>query len=64
MSEPLKPSATLLVKLGSIIVHADELLAPGGHAFDRIALQQLLADKEVSEWLDQMGKLALIPLKR
>ena len=66
MSEnPLKnPPASLLVKLGSIAVHADEFLSPDRHDFDRVALQQLLADKEVREWIAAMDTLALIPRKR
>jgi hypothetical protein len=60
----LKPSSALLCKLGSIIVHADELMSPFGHQFDREALRPLLADPEVAEWIAGMGELALIPLKR
>ena len=60
----LKPSVSLLVKLGSIAVHADELLSPSGHAFDRVAIQQLLLDPEVSSWLSEMNKEAMLPIKR
>lgn len=59
-----EPGMTLLVKLGSIAVHAEELLSPGGHAFDAKALDGLLNDPEVKEWLAQMNKLALLPVKR
>ena len=31
---PMAPSTTLLMKLGSIVVHADEATEPGGHSFD------------------------------
>jgi hypothetical protein len=64
MSDPLKPSAALLCKLGSAVVHADELLSPSGHDFDRHALHSALNDPEVKEWLAQMGKMAMVPLKR
>lgn len=64
MTEALKPSATVLAKLGSIAVHAEEMLSPLGHGFDKIALQSVLADPEVVEWLDGMRKLALLPEKR
>lgn len=61
----LQPSATILVKLGSIAVHAEEYLySPGSHAFDKIALDQLLQDPEILEWLKEIGKLALLPVKR
>lgn len=59
-----KPSITLLVKLGSIAVHADEMLSSNGHAFDRIALQGLLADPEIREWIEEMDRLAMVPKKR
>jgi hypothetical protein len=62
MTDYLKPSATLLCKLGSIAVHADEMLSPGGHAFDRIVLQKLLQDEEVTQWIMDMGPL--LPQKR
>lgn len=64
MSDPLKPSIRLLVKLGSIAVHVDEYLSPQGHEFDKEALRQLLADQEVSAWIAEMGRQAFLPVKR
>jgi len=60
--DPLKPSLTLLVKLGSLAVHAEELLSSKAHAYDRIAAQQILTDSEVISWLKQMG--TYVPVKR
>jgi hypothetical protein len=60
----LKPSLSLLVKLGSIAVHADELLSLEAHEFDRIALEQLVNDTEVRQWVASMERLALLPVKR
>lgn len=60
----LKPSASLLCKLGSIAVHVDELLSADGHSFDRDALQTLLTDVEITEWLAEMRKAAMVPEKR
>lgn len=63
--DPLKDlPASLLIKLGSCIVHADELLSPQGHEFDRSAFISVLADPEVQAWLASMERLALVPLKR
>lgn len=62
MADPFKPSTSLLVKLGSIAVHAEEFLSLKGHNFDRIALQSVLDDPEVVEWIRAMG--AFLPLKR
>ena len=62
MSNPLNPGLALLSKLGSIIVHTEELLSPHGHPFDKEALGQLLEDEEVREWIEQMGPF--LPLKR
>ena len=64
MSDPLKPDPSLLCKLGSVLVHADELISSNGHAFDRHALEQLVADPDVKEWLAQMDAMAMIPRKR
>jgi hypothetical protein len=61
---PLKPSLALLAKLGSIIVHAEEMASPDGHPFDRAALLSLLADPEVRTWLKDMDAIALLPKRR
>jgi hypothetical protein len=60
--DPLSPPLTTLVKLGSIAVHAQELTSPSGHGFDKIAMDDLLADREVVEWIEAMG--AFLPVKR
>lgn len=64
MADPLKPSASLLVKLGSIAVHAEELLSPNRHVFDRDALKTLYDDPEVVEWRKQMDAMAMLPVMR
>lgn len=64
MTDPLKPSPALLVKLGSIAVHVEEMMSPKGHHFDRIALQSLLDDGDVKAWLAEMDKAAFLPKKR
>jgi hypothetical protein len=61
---PLKPSATLLCKLGSIVVHTEEMLSDKGHHFDLEALKAVLTDREVEEWMLAMQKMALLPEKR
>ena len=63
--DPFTPTVSLLIKLGSIAVHTDELLGPGGEpAFDKPAIQTLLEDPEVKEWIDIMTKQAYLPVKR
>ena len=62
--DPLKPLPSLLAKLGSIAVHVEEFLSSDGHVFDRAALDRLLEDAEVRNWLSQMEKFALVPKKR
>lgn len=61
---PLNPTPSVLCKLGSIIVHAEEASSPGGHPFDVVALRQLLADPEVAAWMEGMRAMAMLPLKR
>lgn len=60
----LKPSATLLIKLGSIIVHFQELNSPDGHHFDKSTIDALLDNEDVKQWMEGMNKLALLPVKR
>jgi hypothetical protein len=64
VSDPLKPPATVLCKLGSLAVHVDEMFSDDGHAFDRVAVKQILADNELRQWLAEMDKMALLPKKR
>lgn len=61
---PLQPSVSLLCKLGSIAVHAEEMVSPTGHALDKQAMETLLQDTEVLLWIAQMDKLAMLPKKR
>lgn len=63
-SGALAPPATVLIKLGSLAVHADELLSPSGHEIDTSAIKGLLADPEVRDWLKEMDKMAFLPVKR
>lgn len=62
VSDPLKPSLSLLAKIGSIVVHVDESLAAGGHALDVEAIKSLLTDAEVRSWIESMG--VYLPRKR
>lgn len=60
----LSPSTRLLVKLGSLITHYQERNSESGHYFDQSAIDSLERDVEVVTWLREMGKLALLPVKR
>jgi len=64
MNDPLKPKLDVLIKLGSIAVHVDEAISLKGHAFDVIALEGLLKDKDIINWIKEMDKMALLPKKR
>lgn len=64
MSDPFKPSVGLLAKLGSIAQHIDEVSGEDGHQFDWVAIRSLLADREVTSWLDKMDKQGLLPVRR
>ena len=58
---PLAPSLSLLCKLGSLAVHADELTGIG-HTFDLEAIKSLMSDPEVKAWIKAMGPF--LPVKR
>lgn len=60
----LNPEPALIVKLGSLIVHYQELTGPRPSELDKVAIDSLLGDPDVTEWFDAMNKLALLPLKR
>jgi hypothetical protein len=60
----LQPPASLLVKLGSIARHVEELRSPDGHGFDERAIDALLADPEVRDWMAAADGLALLPVRR
>jgi hypothetical protein len=64
MSDPLKPSISLLTKIGSLLVHLDEHESGDGHEFDLQAANQIRVDPEVKAWVTEMDKLALLPKKR
>lgn len=53
-----------LVKLGSIARHAEELVGPGGHSADRAAIEALLQDPAVAEFMAEADRLALLPVLR
>jgi hypothetical protein len=57
-------SLSLLVKLGSLMVHTDEYLSEHGHPFDKIAIRQVLDDPEVKAWREEMDVLAMLPVPR
>lgn len=57
-------SASLLVKLGSIGRHVEELCGPCPHVVDKHAIEALLGDPEVQEWMAKMDALALLPVPR
>ena len=61
---PLQPHVSLIVKLGSIAVHADEMLSPHGHEFDKVVLLALLKDEQVVGWIEKMNAMSMLPVKR
>ena len=62
--DELKPTPQLLIKLGSIIVHFKELTSANGHYLDKAALDSLLNDEDVKQWLKQMDDNAFLPKMR
>lgn len=65
------PTMVLLCKLGSIAVHAEEMLEDkalgsksNSFAFDKSAIMTLLKDPDVLAWMAEMRASALLPVKR
>lgn len=63
-TDPLKPSADVLVRLGSALVHAEEAISPNGRPVDYSEFAKLMADPLVVEWIKGMNSMALLPVKR
>lgn len=63
-SSPLNPPLGVLVKLGSLARHIEEARSATGHALDWNAVDALMADPEVAEWMAAMDAMALLPVKR
>ena len=69
-SDPLKPSIQLLIKLGSALVHIEEMrsyhfdASKHEYTFDAAALSQTVDDPAVQDWIAQMTKLGFMPVKR
>jgi hypothetical protein len=63
-TDPLTPSTVLLCKLGSALVHAEEMTESGFSEFDVASFVSLASDPEVVEWRAAMDRLALLPKKR
>lgn len=61
-ADAMKPPLGLLVKLGSIVVHADEMTEPGAHHFDTATVRSLMTDPDVRAWVKAMG--VYLPRKR
>ena len=60
-----QPPLALLIKIGSIVVHAGEMLdekAPLVRSLDEQQVRTGLADPEVAAWIEAMGPL--LPLRR
>lgn len=64
MTNPFKPSISVLCKLGSIAVHTEEVISEKGHVFDVLALQSLFKDAELRQWFKDMNALGMLPVRR
>ncbi len=70
MSEALNPSPSLLAKLGSLFVHAEEFIETANSGdlkaaqFDLEAMRGLLVDPDLRQWRDEMKAMCMLPEKR
>lgn len=63
MSLPI-PAPQVAIALASVAVHAQEAMGPGGHDFDRLAIEAALQTPGVSAYLAELEALALLPRVR
>jgi hypothetical protein len=64
MIDVLKPNPSLVVKIGSLIVHYQEALGPKGHPLDWEAIKSIEGEPDVQEWFAEMTKKGFLPVKR
>jgi len=64
VSSPLQPSMRLLVTLGSIAIYAERQRLGPLNVEDYEAFRTLSNDAELATWLEQMDRLAFLPVKR
>lgn len=62
--QEIKIPMALRIKLGSLIVHCEELLSPSGHEFDKHAIWTLLQDPDVVAFKEETAKMGVLPVKR
>jgi hypothetical protein len=61
---PQLSTLSVLVKLASLAVHVEEYFSTGCHQFDKTAIDQLLADPEIRDWIAKMTEKGMLPVKR
>lgn len=62
--DKLGASPSLMIKLGSLARHIEELHGAGGHEADKHAIESLLGDPEVAAFMQAADDLALLPVRR
>lgn len=62
MAEKVEIDLGTLIKLGSIAVHADEMLSADGREVDKQTVKNLLADPDVVKWIKD--NVVYLPRKR
>lgn len=55
---------TLMIKLGSLIVHHEEAASHKGHHFDLDVIGTLRNDPDVVELMDRLDSMGMLPVKR
>lgn len=58
-----KPTS-LLIKLGSLAIHVEEMFGSNGHQFDVEVIKTLLNDAEIRDFLDNPEMAVFLPIKR
>lgn len=54
----------LLIKLACLVAHYEEFTSPGGHPFDKRAIDSLRSDPEVEKAMSLLDRFAFLPVKR
>ncbi len=55
---------TLLIALGSLIVHYEEWTSPSSNPIDKDVIDSIRNQPDVKEWFEEMNSMAFLPVKR
>lgn len=63
-NNPMKPEATLLIAIGSALIHFEEFESEDGRPVDLDQARLIMTRPDVKAWISEMNAMAFLPVKR